>query len=504
VPGIFISYRRGDAGGYAGRLYDQLSQVFGPERVFMDIDTLAPGADFVEHIRNAIRSADAVLALIGHSWIEVRDDQGHRRLDNPTDVVRLELAAGLEHGILVIPVLVNGAKMPRPDDLPEELRPLAGRNALDLTDLHWRAEVERLIRALQQGPTLPSAPSTTDRPDAERPPEPAPVPQKSAYGSRTLRQRRWVLAAMAAALAAIALLALLIGQGGGHRVRAGTVRDTIKVGSIPQQVAVGFGAVWVVSTGDRKLYRIDIATGKASATVAPVGPQPVAVAVGSDSIWVTSATHGQRGELARIDPLRETRLGRPILVGHYPFALAVGAGTVWVANYGDGTVTPVDERSGRIEPPVTVGPHPEAVEVSGRTLWVTDDAYNTVVGIDVRTHRRSIGPIAVSREPAGLAVGAGSVWVTHAVDNSVSRIDLRTHQRVATIPVSGAPEDVAVGLGSVWVTSQDGNRVVQLDPRSNRVVSRIAVGKAPVGVAVGARSVWVTNSDSDSVTRIEP
>jgi len=104
---IFISYRRDDSGGWAGRLYDRISQHFGRDHVFMDIDTIEPGLDFVEVIEQAVGSCDALLALIGRQWLTLTDDDGQRRLDNPEDFVRLEIAAALVRNIRVIPVLVQ-------------------------------------------------------------------------------------------------------------------------------------------------------------------------------------------------------------------------------------------------------------------------------------------------------------------------------------------------------------------------------------------------------------
>ncbi|HEX8071631.1 MAG TPA: toll/interleukin-1 receptor domain-containing protein [Pyrinomonadaceae bacterium] len=116
--GIFISYRRDDTAGHAGRLYDGLSARFGDDLIFMDIDQLEPGEDFVQVIEEAVGSCEILIALIGRSWLTNYDAAG-RRLDNPNDFVRLEIATALARNIRVIPILVQGAQMPRPEDLPE-------------------------------------------------------------------------------------------------------------------------------------------------------------------------------------------------------------------------------------------------------------------------------------------------------------------------------------------------------------------------------------------------
>jgi hypothetical protein len=147
---IFISYRRGDSSAHAGRLADRLVAEFGEDGVFMDVDTIEPGADFVDYIDDAVGSCDVLIALIGDEWLDCRDDVGERRLDDPEDFVRLEVAAGLERDIRVVPVLVEGAVMPRAHELPEPLRRLARRNALEITDTRWRHDAGRLVETIKK------------------------------------------------------------------------------------------------------------------------------------------------------------------------------------------------------------------------------------------------------------------------------------------------------------------------------------------------------------------
>ncbi len=122
---IFISYRRDDSSGHAGRLYDHLTGHFGQGQVFMDVDAIQPGLHFVEVVQEAVSACDALIAVIGQEWLEVSDASGTRRLDDPSDMVRLEIATALERGIPVIPVLVRGVQMPREADLPIGLADLA-------------------------------------------------------------------------------------------------------------------------------------------------------------------------------------------------------------------------------------------------------------------------------------------------------------------------------------------------------------------------------------------
>lgn len=147
--GIFISYRREDSAGHTGRLYDRLAAHFGDEQVFMDIDQIEPGEDFVQIIEEAVGSCDVLLAVIGRRWLTAGDDNA-RRLDNPNDFVRLEIAAALRRDIRVIPVLVQGAVMPRQDELPDDLSALARRHALELSDLRWKHDINQLVSAVER------------------------------------------------------------------------------------------------------------------------------------------------------------------------------------------------------------------------------------------------------------------------------------------------------------------------------------------------------------------
>ena len=148
-PSIFISYRREDTSGYAGRLYDKLKNHLG-DQVFMDIDTIDPGSDFIMTVENAVSSCNILIALIGRNWLNITDMIGRRRLDNPEDFVRLEILSALNQNIKVIPVLVQGASMPHREDLPEPIGRLARLNAIELSDTRWAYDMERLIKVIEQ------------------------------------------------------------------------------------------------------------------------------------------------------------------------------------------------------------------------------------------------------------------------------------------------------------------------------------------------------------------
>jgi TIR domain len=150
MSGIYLSYRRIEAGGHAGRLVDHLSRHFGSGSVFRDIDTIQRGEDFAQAIEFALNACDVALVVIGNTWATGTGQDGRRRLDDPKDWVRLEVAAALRRNVLVIPVLVDGARLPDPASLPEELRPLCRRHACELTDLRWSYDVGELVKDLQK------------------------------------------------------------------------------------------------------------------------------------------------------------------------------------------------------------------------------------------------------------------------------------------------------------------------------------------------------------------
>jgi len=148
MPRIFISYRREDSSGHAGRLFDCVRERFGDEAVFMDVTDLRPGVDFTKALDSALASCGVVLVVIGTQWLTATDTSGHRRLDDPGDFVRLEIAHALARDAQVIPVLVRGAAMPREQDLPEDLRPLARRQAHEISDTRWTFDADQLIRLI--------------------------------------------------------------------------------------------------------------------------------------------------------------------------------------------------------------------------------------------------------------------------------------------------------------------------------------------------------------------
>jgi hypothetical protein len=146
---IFISYRRDDSEGESGRLYDDLVRAYGDSSVFMDVSGIQPGIDFREAIDDNVAACGVLLGVIGSTWATITGHDGIRRLDNPEDYVRLEIASALKRGIPVIPVLVHGAHMPALEQLPDDLKDLCYRNSVELTHARWSSDVALFIAALK-------------------------------------------------------------------------------------------------------------------------------------------------------------------------------------------------------------------------------------------------------------------------------------------------------------------------------------------------------------------
>jgi hypothetical protein len=148
--GIFISYRRADAGPYARLLQVELSKRFPHVPVFMDLDSIEPGLDFAAIIHDAVNSCRVMVALIGRQWLTIDDEEGRRRLEDPGDYVRFEIRMALKRGVRTIPVLLDGTKMPRQEHLPRDLHRLARLHALEMSYERFRYDVDRLAGIIEK------------------------------------------------------------------------------------------------------------------------------------------------------------------------------------------------------------------------------------------------------------------------------------------------------------------------------------------------------------------
>ena len=150
TAGLFISYRRSDAGPYARLLQVQFAKRLPGTPVFMDLDSIEAGTDFAEAIKAGVNSCRVLVALIGPKWLDLRDKEGRRRLDNPDDYVRLEIRSALERRVRVIPVLIDGTEMPQRRQLPDDLSKLATLNALQMGYDRYEYDETRLITAIKK------------------------------------------------------------------------------------------------------------------------------------------------------------------------------------------------------------------------------------------------------------------------------------------------------------------------------------------------------------------
>ena len=192
MASFFLSYRRDDSAGFAGRLADDLEVAFGVGTVFRDVDDIRPGEDFVQAIESHMKTVDVVLVMIGPRWLTAGSD-GSRRLNDPHDVVRQEIAAALSSGRPLIPLLVGGAVMPTEADLPTPIAGLARRQAVVLSDAGWRGDLERLVKSLREQLPNQGVPVDLDQ-------------QGSRLGSRNLLPTLVGFAAMAVLLGAVIML----------------------------------------------------------------------------------------------------------------------------------------------------------------------------------------------------------------------------------------------------------------------------------------------------------
>ena len=183
---VFISYRREDTEGQARALFQDLVARLGRDSVFMDVDSIGLGRDFRAVLQERLATCDVMLALIGRDWVDGKDKAGRRRLDNPGDFVRIEIAAALKRNIPVTPLLLHGAQMPTAEQLPEDLSDLPYRNGFELSHNRWDSDVQELFKRL-------CLVTRNDTPSGAKADSAAPTPQPA--------KKPWLAIAGAAAVA---------------------------------------------------------------------------------------------------------------------------------------------------------------------------------------------------------------------------------------------------------------------------------------------------------------
>jgi DNA-binding beta-propeller fold protein YncE len=527
APRIFLSYRRDDSQGFAGRIYDRMAAHFGPGAVFRDINDIEPGRPWEEAIDEAIDYCDVFVLLIGGEWLDATDDQGSRRLEDPEDRHRREIETAVGREIRIFVALMEDAEMPSRRQLPAEssgLSEVPALHALRIADYAFDYGMEQLIgsieRAVRQAresvvergppavpageapPTAEAAPTREPEVPVGRPPvveEPARRPRERAGRGR----RPLVLAALAlGAVAVIVIVALVALSGGGGD--EGPAVATVSVGD-GQPVGVGLasGQVWVTDRTGRTVSLIKT-TGDTQTLDGDfeVGESPEAVAVDPDgTVWVTN--HGSES-VSRL--VSDDFADHQVTVGESPGGIAVDPtdGSIWVAIGGENAVLHLASDGTPLPPPVNVREEPYGVAVANDgTVWVTNRVSDSVS--QILPGKSTAEPeIRVGHNPKGIDATSNAVWVANADDTTVSRIDpANTGARPKEFEVGDEPRGVVAEFGSVWVTLGEESAVARLDPGSGDV-EKIDVGEGPEGIAAGPSSIWVANGDSGTVSRITP
>ncbi len=193
---IFINYRKDDSNWNALALYQELQKYFSKDQIFKDFNAISPGDDFVVSINSALQSCDVLLVLIGKSWLQMKDEDGTRRLEDPNDFVRLEIAKALDRNIKVVPVLLDRTPMPRAEDLPENLQSLCRRQFVEIDPTRFEDDVRKLAEAIRNAmkglgyTDEPAKPEPAPQPAPPPPPTPQqqPQPAPTGYGAQSQQQ----------------------------------------------------------------------------------------------------------------------------------------------------------------------------------------------------------------------------------------------------------------------------------------------------------------------------
>lgn len=464
APNVFISYRRTDTSGYASWIHDRLEREFGRGSVFMDVDSLPLGTDFVDQLNQALERTDVALVLIGPSWLDARDETGARRLEHLDDYVRMELTEMLRRGTRVIPVLVDGAVMPQSSLLPEELRWLTRRQALSLAR---QGGMHDLVHVLNEA----------------RPKGVAAPPRR---GRRLLSSA--VL--LAGAAAAVIIVLLIPNRGGGI--------SRVKVGLHPHAIAFGDGSVWVADFSLDTVTQLNARSERVSSSGIPVGTTPIAIAVSQGNVWVSN----QIGQSVTRIAATSGKVLATIPVGFEPGGSAVGANAVWITNPFGGTVAQLEPASNhRSLNQTAVGKGANAVAIEQGVVWIAGGVGSDVIRMDERSGK-VVARIPIAHESDGIVVAQGSVWTLSTLSDSVSRIAPGTNTVESTILVGDSPEGIAAGAGSIWVTNNGSDTVTRIDATSGKVVATIPVGSHPSGIAFGDGRIWVADAGDGTVAII--
>jgi YVTN family beta-propeller protein len=322
--------------------------------------------------------------------------------------------------------------------------------------------------------------------------------------------RKGALVAALAAAAVIAAAVVLLTRGGSESAHAssvapntvgvvdpesGTIAAQVPVGSAPNGVAAGNGAVWVANSDAASVSRVDPATRSVRQEI-DVGGGPSGVAVGGGAVWVAN---GLDGTVSRIDPTAN-KVVATIPVGAGPSAVAWGEGAVWVANSIDGTLSRIDPTTWRVTRTLPAAADASAIAIGFDRIWVASQSTGTVAVLDPRSGEVE-DRIGVGVDPDAVAAGAGAVWVANRADGTVQKIEPRLRTVIKTIPVGRGPAAIEVTPHAVWVANAGDGTLFRIDPARGAVVSTVALGNPPRGLALSPDGLYVAVRSTGSVHR---
>lgn len=526
---VFLSYRRADTRWPAAALYDRLSARLGPDRVFKDIDDIEPGDDFVRVLNEAVANAAVVLVLIGERWLDASDEHGNRRLDDPRDFVRVEVATALRRGIRVIPVLVDGAKMPRGVDLPDEIAPLARMQAIQI----WaeRMDVSRLLRVIEPllEPQEPSAEADQRSPTTElgratfgetppplgeaRAPTPttppatesatdsvstwpastasgvpetpaaegtAPQGQSQATDSPAPHRGRLILLVGVGAIALVTVIALVV--------------MNLRQPELAEQGSPDYAVL--VDPGQRRGYA---ATEDGIQVVDTATRRPLATISAGERSSRLALDH-QTGRLHITDPVRgevrivDTATGRTVATwitepGVLGIAVDADAGIAYLAQPNDGTLVARELASGEqgsvielTDSPVDLVLVPLAERLYATSMW------NAEILVVDTTAELQLGVLKLDHFARGMAADPARqrVYVSQASARAgIMVIDAVSDEQARTIDLPHAPHGLALDTttGRLYV-ALDSGQVAVVDTATDAVVETIQLAGDLRGIGV--------------------
>jgi YVTN family beta-propeller protein len=446
-----------------------------------------------------LAAVDAQRALATHSWPDGAELRVRMGIHTGSAMVRENRFVGMAvHRAARICTAGHGGQILLSETTRNLLEDEEEVPAIKLRDLGAQTlkDFDRPVRLYQTvvpGLTSEFPPLRT----ADQVPEPEVLAGAGRAGLTSRIPRDWRLAALAggAVLALTVPIVVFVGSrgdstlttvaangvgivDGGKLVAAGSISGS------PTEAASGAGSVWVTSTDDQTVARIDPVTGEARETI-QAGSGASGVAADDRAVWVTNSL---AGNVTRISPQTNAAVDT-IDVGAGPVAVALGHASVWVADRDDQTLLRLDDRTGEVKKRIPVGPAPRAVAVGRGVVWVADEVRGALYRVDPEQDS-VVAVVNVGTGPVSVAVGFGSVWVANNLDGTISRVDPGRDAVAETIPVGDGPRSLAVGRDGVWVSNEFDGTVRMIDPDTNEVTRTVHVGQRPTGVAaIGNRIV---------------